>query len=98
MATALAGRSLPTGAEESSLKRLASSILTIICLPALALMVAGFSPPAQAQTAQAQTAQAQSGTQAHETHAASDGSSGDFLDDIWTRDKLTGDWGGCTRT
>ena len=42
MATALAGLSLPTGAEEPSLKQLASSILTIICLPALALMVAGF--------------------------------------------------------
>jgi porin len=29
-----------------------------------------------------------------QTAAASDSSSGSFFEDIWTRDKLTGDWGG----
>ena len=37
---------------------------------------------------------AQTDTQVHETHTASDKPFGEILKDIWTRDKLTGDWRG----
>jgi porin len=64
---------------ESKMKQLAS-ILTIVFLFFLAFEVIGFSPSAQAQTT----------TPAHEVSSAP----GRYLKDIWTRDKLTGDWGG----
>ena len=58
---------------------------TIVCLLVLALVVGGLSALAQA---------AETGTHVHKTQAASDKSWGETFKDIWTRDKLTGDWGG----
>ena len=65
------------------MKRHASK-LTIVLLYFLALEVAVFSSTAHAQT----------GTHVHEVHTAPDRSAGEVLKDIWTRDRLTGDWGG----
>ena len=60
-------------------------IVILVCLLVLALGVAGFSAPAQA---------AETGTHVHETPPAPDKAWGETFKDIWTRDKLTGDWGG----
>ncbi len=57
-------------------------IVTIVCLLVLALVVGGFSAPAQA---------AETGTHVHKMPPAPE-SWGEAFKDIWARDKLTGDW------
>lgn len=56
--------------------------LTIVCLSILALMLAGFSAPVQAE---------ETGTHVHKMPPAPE-PWGEAFKDIWNRDKLTGDW------
>jgi porin len=57
--------------------------ITLACLLVLALVVTGFSAPAQAE---------ETGTHVHKMPPAPE-SWGEAFKDIWNRDKLTGDWG-----